>query len=126
MKCVLEWGDAFNLKADGIASSTNHYGQTWHTEAKTRTLTLKPKAVLLNPARPGGSTRDPGPGPGRATQKIGGRKKTARPGLTRIDPGRVYLVGVAEVWLRLVGVIEIWLMGGVIEARLWWERGRNL
>ena len=44
-------------------------------------------AVLLNSARPGGSIRDPvdpGPGPGRATQKTGGRKKTARPGLTRV------------------------------------------
>ncbi|KAJ6974823.1 hypothetical protein NC653_030840 [Populus alba x Populus x berolinensis] len=122
------------------ASSTNHYGQTWHTEARTRTLPLKPKAVLLNPARTGPEGR-PGSWTGPGNTKDRGKEKK---GHTRPDPGdpdrpglevrallksrqgRVYLVGVAEVWLRLVGVIEIWLMGGVIEARLWWERGRNL
>jgi hypothetical protein len=59
---VLEWWDAFNLKAEGpsltvlidwwqlAASSTNHCCQTWQAEAKTRALPSYP--VCPNPSKP--------------------------------------------------------------------------
>ena len=45
-------------------------------------------SVFSSVIKPGLARRvDPGPGPVRAIQKTGARKKPARPGLTRPDPG---------------------------------------
>jgi hypothetical protein len=56
--------------------------------------------MLLNPDRPARvDPVDPGPGPVRATQKTGARKKLARPGLTRVRPGLYILTHLSrEIW----------------------------
>jgi hypothetical protein len=71
MKCVLEWGDAFNLKAEGpsltvlidwlqlAASSTNHCCQISHAKAKK--MTLPSYLECPNPSEPVDNLKAEGP-----------------------------------------------------------------